>query len=794
MKKLFTFVLATILMLNLSAQEQAPGLDILGYGYDVFGSYADQKSKKRYCLFKYSNFRTEMIGTNQYSVPQYVFLENISSHKVTTVQGSSMRQYAKSQSASVGLGVDALFFSASVNTSFSSSSSGTEQHFYYTYRDANTKWRVSFDERDYDNLDQILDPRFKSDLATMEPARLFELYGTHYIASAYLGGRADFHSVSVITSETNTSDIAVAVEAQYKAVTANVELSQQKSETLSNSKTKTTLIVTGGNSEYANNISDPVSYDKWASGIAGMPVLCDFDKNSLKPIWDFCETAARKAELKAEFAKMLKANPLPAAMAASMMVSNQVYFIGSVADQTLYIDMPGYHFDAYRAKGTHVNMYPKDNEELGLQGIDRFIKVIPHATENDYVFLQPQHSDLVFDVQGGSKSPGAKLHLWSKGNNNVAQMFKLIEVDGKSNTYFIQNKNSGLYLTSNGKSKQITQENITGKENQQWKFETAKASDMASMKVNVAYAFKNVKANRYLDLAGDNQNAKSKDCHIKLWNMNYKPDRYAQLKKSNLNGYYYVQHMHSKYVWDIEGGKKDNGTALQLYDKNDNSNQQFKFIYAGDAMTFYIQGRGSGKYIDASDSEIGKNGCKVQIYKGNKSDNQKWKLEPAGPKYFAPKRVKVKIKAAYSDKYWDLAGGPEKAKLTKSRLQIWANTNEVDRYYVIKSSGDHDWIWFELDGGLRIDVEGGNVNDKGTKLHTWTRHNGDAQKFAIHPTSRYTCVIYTKGWKALDMEGGEYNTDGTDIHLWSPHFGAAQQFQLIDAATNKPIDFYKYIK
>ncbi|MEA3451980.1 MAG: MAC/perforin domain-containing protein, partial [Bacteroidota bacterium] len=444
MKKMFLAILIAFFAVNLSAQEQSPGLDVLGYGYDVFGNYADQQSKKRYCLFKYSNFRIELIGTKQYKVPQYVFLENMSSHKISTVQGSSMRQYSKDQSASVGLGVDAKFFSGSVNTSFSKSSSGTEQNFYYTYRDANTKWRVSFDERDYDNLDQILDPRFKQDLATMDPAKLFELYGTHYIASAYLGGRADFHSVSVITSETNTSDIAIAVDAQYKVVTANVELSQQKSETLSNANTKTTLIVTGGNSEYANNISDPVSYDKWASGIAGMPVLCDFDKNSLKPIWDFCETEARKRELKAEFAKMLKANPLPPAMAASMMVANQVFFIGSVADKTLYFDVPGYHFDAYRAKGTPVNMYVKNNYENGLQGIDRFIKIIPHLTESDYVFLQPQHSDFVIDVQGGSKNAGAKLHLWKKGNNNANQMFKLIEVDGKKDTYYIQNKNSGL--------------------------------------------------------------------------------------------------------------------------------------------------------------------------------------------------------------------------------------------------------------------------------------------------------------------------------------------------------------
>ena len=386
MKKLIIALIAILFVPNLFAQTQAPGLDVLGYGYDVFGNYADQASKKRYCLFKYSNFTNTPIGSQQYSVPQYVFLENISKHKVSTVSGESMREYAKTQSASVGLGVEAMFFSGSINSSFSQSSSGSERHFYYTYRDANTKWRISFDERDYDNLYKILDPRFKQDLATMEPAKLFKLYGTHYIASAYLGGRTDFNTVSVVTNSTNTSDLSVAIEAEYKSVSGNASVSQSQKKTLSNSKTTSKLTVTGGNSEYANNISDPVTYEKWASGIAEMPVLCDFDENSLKPIWDFCTDSKRKAQLKAEYKKLLKSHPLPAAMSASMKVSNQVYFVKNLADN-MYIDIPGYHMDAHRQRGTKVAVYPKDNVEAGLQGIDRFIKVIPHATENDYVFL-----------------------------------------------------------------------------------------------------------------------------------------------------------------------------------------------------------------------------------------------------------------------------------------------------------------------------------------------------------------------------------------------------------------------
>ena len=796
MKKLFLVVIA-FTMLNafqnkVSAQIQAPGLDILGFGYDVFGDYADQSSKKRYCLFIYSDFTNVPIGSNQYSVPQYVFLENISKHKVSTISGKSMREYSKSQSSSVGLSTNAMFFSASINSSFSQSSSSTERHYYYTYRDANTKWRISFDERDFENLNKILDPRFKQDLATMKPAELFERYGTHYIASAYLGGRADYNTKTVITGSTNTSEIAVAVEASYGAITGSASTSQNSSSKKLNSKTTSKLTVTGGNSEYANNISNSESYHNWASGIATMPVLCDFDKNSLKPIWDFCTTEKRKTELKAEFANILKTHPLPAALSGTTTVKDKVFFISNVAESNLYIDVPGYHFDANKNNGTQISMYEKDNVEPGKQGIDRFIKVIPHSNGEDYVFLQPQHSERVFDLPGGSKEPGTKVQLWDMYNDNAAQMFKLLEVDGKTHTYYIKNKSSGLYLTSNGKNNQITQEAVTKAENQQWVFKTAQAANMASVPVNRAFSIMNVEAKRYMDLAGNGQNAKTKDGQIKLWEKGDNPDRYSKLLKSSLNDYFYVQQMHSKYVWDIEGGKKSNGAKLQLWDKINKPQQQFKFIYAGSPMTFKIQNRNSNTLIDASSTRIDQNGCPIQLWEDNGQDNQKWKLEML-PEWYAPNQIKVKIQAAYSSKTWDLAGGAEKANMNGSKLQIWTDADDADRHYVIKSSGDNAWIWIELDGngGKRITVDGEKVSTNGAHLITWEKTASNAQKFAIHPTGRYTCIIVTPGWKALGMERSEINTNGTSIILWNMIYNGSQQFKLIDVTTGQPVDFSK---
>ena len=93
---------------------------------------------------------------------------------------------------------------------------------------------------------------------------------------------------------------------------------------------------------------------------------------------------------------------------------------------------------------------------------------------------------------------------------------------------------------------------------------------------------------------------------------------------------------------------------------------------------------------------------------------------------------------------------------------------------------------------MRIGVDG-DPGEIDHKVITWTPHNADPQKFAIHPTGSKTCVIYTTDWKTLDMEGWGYNKAGTDIQTYHPHWKYNQQFQLIDADTGKPIDFREYI-
>jgi hypothetical protein len=786
MKMIKNYLVAFLVLLVaqpviVKAQNFAPGTDIVGFGYDVFGEYANQKSKKRFCLFKYSNHAPQMIGNTQYNVPANVILENISEHNIKTVSGESQREYAKNLSANASLSGETMFFEGSVKSSYNFTSSGSEQKYYYTYMDANTKWRISLDVRDMTALAAMLDPVFRKAVDNDDPVKLFATYGTHYIASAYLGGRADFTSESVITQSTSTTEIGLAVEAKYKVVSGTANLNSQQTNTLRNAKTETKLRVVGGNSEFANNISDPVTYEKWASGIATMPVLCDFDQESLRPIWEFASTEARRTQLEEEFKRMCDKRPLPKEIANSIMFKGKFFYIKSKSENK-YWDLANYHFYAER-NGGKISVADKDVNKEGWQGADRFIKVLGHATKAEFVFFQPQHSDFVADIAGGVKTAGAQLQLWQKGEENIAQMFKMIPVANEKNTFYIENANSGLYLTA-FPNRPISQEaRGDNNDNQKWIFEAANPETEMAPPPTERFAIENVKGRRFIDVPGAKWQAKHKNSYLQLWDMDHDPDRYVILQQSPIAEYFVIQPMHSQYVWDVEGASTKDLAKIQLYDNNSSDAQQFKFVFAGEPLTYYIINRRSGKVVDASDAHVGGNGCVIQQYSKRNTDNQKWKLHWTGTMWAMPNaEQRFFIKCAWSNKYWDIPGdGDVNTNKSGAKFAIWDLNSGNDRIYKILPSGDASWINIQVQNGGKFVAIGGNSDRSGEPLQLWGKTNANDEKLAIQPTSPTTFVLRTNKWKAVDVASGDINKNGNALHQWDLHFGQGQQFELIYA-------------
>lgn len=288
-----------------------PGQGLIGKGYNVFGEFANNKSVQRYKLFDFSKVSTIENDLGQ-KTPELVYVESFSEHLIKTIDGSSISEYSNKFSQDFGLGAQAFFFKASFDVQFKNASQQTESLFYYTYMDINTKWRVSLDMRNMEKIISCLDQQFKTDLETMEPKKLFELYGTHFVSSAYLGGRVDYSTTSQLTEDISMAELKGALSAKYGAINGYFSENNYYDNVLNETHTETVLTVVGGNAEYTNSISNKDQYKKWVEGIEKNSVLCGFDNNSLLPIWSLTLNETRKKELENYFnLSILPLYPLP---------------------------------------------------------------------------------------------------------------------------------------------------------------------------------------------------------------------------------------------------------------------------------------------------------------------------------------------------------------------------------------------------------------------------------------------------------------------------------------------------
>jgi hypothetical protein len=314
MKSISIFILVLFLSSNSHADsvlpKNYPGKDIIGKGYNVFGEFANNKSIQPYPLFNFAKMASSQ--SQGYDVPKRVFLKEVNEHIVETIEGSSVSEYVSNLSQDAGLNFDAFVFKASFEDHFGKESESTSGMFYYTYMDLNTKWQISLDSRNMDTLKNYLDAQFKADLATMDPASLFSEYGTHFISSAYIGGRIDYSSTTQTNEESVITEVKTSVGGKYKALSGELTNEETYDNNLRKYNTSTRLSVIGGAAEFTRDMENHQQYENWAASLTHKPALCGFDNRSLKPIWLLSSDPTRAKQLEDYFNNIvLPKHPLP---------------------------------------------------------------------------------------------------------------------------------------------------------------------------------------------------------------------------------------------------------------------------------------------------------------------------------------------------------------------------------------------------------------------------------------------------------------------------------------------------
>lgn len=461
----------------------------------------------------------------------------------------------------------------------------------------------------------------------------------------------------------------------------------------------------------------------------------------------------------------------------------------------LYFDLKGYNYKA--DKNSDFTLHKKDNGlEKGYQGIDRVF------------YLKEKQNKLKivsFTGKNITKNPNNNsLHLGG------SQYFTFYDAGEGYN--YIKHEKTGKYVTANIKENKITLEGKTRRNNQKWKCEYIDASLIAPPDNKTKFSiFSETNSRLSIDVPGAAPKQKNSES-LKLWTFEDEPDRYFAFVQVEKNSEYFkIQPLHTTKVFDVREdskktkakkglknavklvkGKKVTSTSytkLKLRKYGSKSSQQFKFISTGEPLTYYIQNRGSKKYLTVDTNGKAEKGAAIFEYKFlNGNPNQKWKLKNELPQWVQPNPDwKYHIKTAYADEFFDLPGGGKETNVDGLKFNLWTiSKGGKDQMFKILSAGDHDWVNFQVQNGGKFLTVPGNMKDNGTPLVIHKQTKGNDQKFAIYPTSKKTFVLRTKNWKAIDIPGGKLE-NGAKVTTYDTNYGTAQQFQLvfIDGPDNK---------
>jgi uncharacterized repeat protein (TIGR02543 family) len=106
-------------------------------------------------------------------------------------------------------------------------------------------------------------------------------------------------------SSTSNTALSAYAGAKYLLVSAGAEVRGDIRDTYNNAFSSGTELITtngvGGSAEYIQNIHQKADYNNWNASITGNEAWCDYITDSLIPIYEFVQDAAKKVQIQAAF-------------------------------------------------------------------------------------------------------------------------------------------------------------------------------------------------------------------------------------------------------------------------------------------------------------------------------------------------------------------------------------------------------------------------------------------------------------------------------------------------------------
>lgn len=281
--------------------------DLLGYGYDVTGEYANSSAA-----------RFPVINVDALQQAQPIRIEWDLSKKQTgnLVAGENAKSYLEKKSLKVkgsfGVGV----FKASITTSFSSSDMFSSKYVYSGYDLVIQQKRVKMNAG-IALMKAYLNPNFLADIQNETPQYIVKTYGTHVLGDITLGAKLQvtYRSETSNTNREKASEAGVDVSVG-KIFSINTGFNHSETETASNFSQSLHYKTIGGDPSKSLIATVPVgtnvpkvSIADWqASSTLANAEMIDFNPEALIPLYELVTDVAKQTALKNYIEQYLKAN------------------------------------------------------------------------------------------------------------------------------------------------------------------------------------------------------------------------------------------------------------------------------------------------------------------------------------------------------------------------------------------------------------------------------------------------------------------------------------------------------
>ena len=288
-------------------------------------------------------------------------------------------------------------------------------------------------------------------------------------------------------------------------------------------------------------------------------------------------------------------------------------------------------------------------------------------------------------------------------------------------------------------------------------------------------------------------------------------------------------------VLDVPGASKDEGTAVQLFARNDSDAQTFEFektddgfyiikntrsglyltlyttwaelrntsavtqqgYYGGLSQKWCIKSVGNGQYVISSAMDcsmvldvsggVAQNGSAVQAYTDNGTAAQRWSFEPA-------KTVRERVDELAAANAGTVAAGTYAVRSALSSscvldaagagtadgtaAQTWSANGTDAQAWLVEDAGAGYVTVRNAASGLALDVPGGSACS-GAQLQLWTPNGSWAQRWvAVRDGAGVRLVSALNDKLSVDLPGAS-TADGSRLQLYSDNGTAAQRWSFV---------------